>query len=120
MVGVRCRKWQLNCTKCPKSKARGQTMSLTPLEMPKTVLRCDSPVLLCGPVEASAPSRPGLCVLWSKLSWDAHEQAGRERAGREQTPPSLPPPAETTARTRQKREEGEECLPQACNIFHLP
>lgn len=116
MVGVRCRKWQLNCTKCPKSKARGQTMSLTPLEMPKTVLRCDSPVLLRGPVEASAPSRPGLCVLWSKLSWDAHEPAGRERAGREQTPSSLQKPLPAPGR-KERRERNAFPKPATFSIF---
>lgn len=89
------------------------TNDVPPPELPEAVLRCDSPVLPCGPMEASAPRCPGLCVLWSKLSWDAHEPAGRGHAGREQTP------AESTARTRQKREEGEERLPQASNIFHL-
>lgn len=74
----------------PQIEGSGTNDVPPPLELPEAVLRCDSPVLLCGPVEASAPRCPGLCVLWSKLSWDAHEPAGRGHAGREQTPSSSP------------------------------
>lgn len=100
MVGVRCCKWQLNCTECPKLKARGQTMS-PPRSCQKLYSGVTAPCCRAVPWRlqlrdvlgsaSSGPSSPGT---------PTSQQEGDTQAGSKHLQKALPAPGRKGRRER--------------------